>query len=82
MLLDLSSTANEQLELALDADSQADTRVGSVIDKINDRFGRGTVLLAGAGTKHQAQKPDWEMKQERRTQAYTTSWADLPIARA
>jgi DNA polymerase V len=80
MLLDLSDVKTEQLELALDEGQRPDARVASAMDRINDRFGRGTLHLAGAGT--QAAKQAWTMKQERRTPAYTTSWSDMPVARA
>jgi DNA polymerase V len=50
------------------------------IDEINDRFGRGTLLMASAGLM--GDKRAWSMKQERRTPAYTTCLADIPIARA
>jgi DNA polymerase V len=80
MLMDLSDVKTEQLELALDEGQRPDARVASAMDRINDRFGRGTLHLAGAGT--QAAKQAWTMKQERRTPAYTTSWSDMPVARA
>ncbi|MGY6257320.1 Y-family DNA polymerase [Paraburkholderia caledonica] len=47
------------------------------LDALNARFGRGTVKLAGAGLEQ-----GWRHRPERLTPAYTTDWAQLPIARA
>jgi DNA polymerase V len=52
----------------------------TAFDAVNRRFGRGTLQLAGAGALNK--KRGWGMRQARRTPCYTTSWADLPIARA
>jgi DNA polymerase V len=52
----------------------------SALDGLNQRYGRGTVLLASAGLAG-AQRA-WVMKQELRSPGYTTCWADLPVARA
>ena len=50
------------------------------LDKLNERFGRGTVTLASAGTK--GPQRDFEMKRNLLTPQYTTCWADLPVAKA
>lgn len=50
------------------------------LDKLNDRYGRGTVHMTSAGVK--GPQRDFEMKQSLLTPQYTTSWADLPVARA
>lgn len=50
------------------------------LDKLNDRYGRGTVTLASAGVR--GPQRDFEMKQNLLTPQYTTCWADLPVARA
>jgi len=52
----------------------------TAFDAVNQRFGRGSLQLAGAGGVNK--KKGWGMRQERRTPCYTTSWAELPIARA
>jgi DNA polymerase V len=44
------------------------------------RYGRGAIGMASAGLGGAGRS--WAMKQERRTPAYTTSWAEMPIARA
>lgn len=52
----------------------------TAFDAVNARFGRGSLQLAGAGLPNK--KAAWGMRQDRRTPGYTTSWAELPIARA
>jgi DNA polymerase V len=56
------------------------TRLMSALDSINQRFGKGTMKMASAGLE--GDRRAWSMKQERRTPAYTTCWADIPVARA
>lgn len=83
MLLDLAPASHAQGELALEEEpaGQRDRdRLMAAMDAVNERFGKRTLLLAssdielGAGT--------WGMKQVRRTPGYTTSWAEMPVARA
>jgi DNA polymerase V len=52
----------------------------SALDSINQRFGKGTMKMASAGLD--GDRRAWSMKQERLTPAYTTCWADIPVARA
>ncbi|HEX2544245.1 MAG TPA: Y-family DNA polymerase [Ramlibacter sp.] len=82
ILLDLQDDSVEQGELALDGDvaSPAGARLMAAMDRINDRYGRGTLQLASAGVGGTARS--WTMKQQWRTPQYTTDWADLPVARA
>jgi DNA polymerase V len=81
MMLDLQSDTVQQGELNLEADDTKDrSQLMSALDGINDRYGRGTVLMASAGLA--GDKRLWTMKQERRTPGYTTRWEDMPVARA
>jgi DNA polymerase V len=85
MLLDLQPNSIIQGELDLgDDDSLEDiadkARLMSALDAINKRYGRGTMKMASAGLD--GDRRVWSMRQERRTPAYTTNWADIPIARA
>ena len=67
------------------------SRVGVVMDQLNQRFGRGTLSLASAGSAKASgvgqlspqtgQRP-WAMKQERRTPRYTSRIDELLQARA
>jgi DNA polymerase V len=45
------------------------------MDQLNQRYGRGTLKLASAGLGQTAQI--WHMKQDFKTPAYTTDWANL-----
>lgn len=85
MLLDLQPDSVIQGELDLgDDDSLEDIadkrRLMSALDAINKRYGRGTMKMASAGLD--GDRRVWSMRQERRTPAYTTNWADIPIVRA
>lgn len=81
MLLDLQGASHRQGELDLEGDIDSDrSSLMLAMDKLNDRYGRGTVLLGSAGLE--GDRRQWTMKQERRTPRYTTCWADIPIAKA
>ena len=85
MLLDLQPDSIIQRELDLGGgDSLGDiadkARLMSALDAINKRYGRGTMKIASAGLD--GDRRVWSMRQERRTPAYTTNWADIPIVRA
>ncbi|OGA94994.1 MAG: hypothetical protein A3E79_12845 [Burkholderiales bacterium RIFCSPHIGHO2_12_FULL_61_11] len=81
MLLDLRSDTVQQGELNLEEDDAPDRgRLMSILDGLNLRYGRGTVLMANAGLA--GDKRAWTMKQERRTPGYTTCWNEIPVARA
>ncbi|HNV58850.1 MAG TPA: Y-family DNA polymerase [Rhodoferax sp.] len=81
MLLDLQPLTQQQGELDLEDDRCEDrTKLMGALDSLNQRFGRGTVLMASAGLA--GDRRQWSMKQERRTPGYTTRWADIPLVRA
>ena len=81
MFLDLQSDSIQQGELNLEAAEPQDrSRLMSALDGLNERYGRGTVLMASAGLA--GNRRVWSMKQERRTPGYTTCVADMPVARA
>lgn len=80
MLLDLQDRSVEQTELDLDEPGTDRSRLMTTVDELNMRYGRGSVQLASAGTTGDARL--WAMRQAMRTPDYTTSWKDLPRARA
>jgi DNA polymerase V len=83
ILLDLQDAQRVQGELALAADAvpwPGAAPLMAAVDRLNDRYGRGTVQLASAGLGGEARS--WTMKQQWRTPQYTTCWNDLPVARA
>lgn len=80
MLLDLQDASIEQGELDLDDANDDRSKLMAAMDVINDRYGRGALTLASAGTAREARS--WVMKQDLKTPDYTTRWTDLPCARA
>ena len=81
MLLDLQPGTVQQIELDLQDNNDKDRgRLMTTLDGLNQRFGRGTVLLASAGLA--GDRRAWSMKQERRTPGYTTRWEDMPVVGA
>ncbi len=82
MLLELQPDTVQQIELDLqDDDEQEDRgRLMTTLDTLNQRYGRGTVLMASAGLA--GDRRAWSMRQERRTPGYTTCWEDMPVVRA
>ena len=78
MLLDLQDGSVEQHELDLEADAEQSSALMGTLDKLNDRFGRGTVLLASAGLE--GKERTWSMRRNLLTPQYTTRWDELPVA--
>lgn len=77
MLLALTPANRHQLGLFADADrSDRGQRLMAAMDRINRRYGRETVVLAGAGLQRR-----WAMRQAHRSPRYTARWDELPIAR-
>jgi DNA polymerase V len=81
MLMDLQADTISQGELDLENDEAPDhSKLMTTLDGLNQRFGKGTVLMASAGLA--GERRAWVMKQERRTPAYTTCWDDIQVAHA
>ena len=80
MLLDLQDSSVEQSELDLDDPGPDRGKLMGTLDALNTRYGRGSIQLASAGVG--GADRTWTMKQELKTPNYTTSWKDLPRARA
>lgn len=57
-----------------DTQLQETESVMTVIEQINNRFGRSTVRLAAEGYS----KP-WSMKRQLKSPSYTTQWSELPV---
>ncbi len=49
----------------------------AALDQINNRWGRDTLHYGSSGISR-----DWSMKQTKKSPAYTTNWAQLPVVRA
>lgn len=80
MLVDLERTGQLQGKLDLEPGIVNRSRLMAVIDEVNQRFGREALTLASAGTVGSPRQ--WRTKQERLTPNYTTSWQDIPVAKA
>lgn len=80
ILMDLQPMSISQGELDLGEELGDQTRLMTVMDRLNARYGRGTLQVGTAGT---ASAPkSWQMRQELKTPNYTTDWNDIPVARA
>jgi DNA polymerase V len=81
MLLELqpASRIQHELELELDEPAEDKERLMQALDALNDRYGRGTLVMASVGMN---KKAGWGMKQERRTPEYTTRIEEIPVAKA
>jgi DNA polymerase V len=79
ILLDLQPQSVQQGELALEEEAPPrQGRLAAAMDRINDRYGRGTLHPASAGVGGTGRS--WTMKQQWLTPQYTTNWAHLPTA--
>lgn len=58
-------------------DKQKSMRLMQALDTVNARWGRGTLKLSAVPSK-----AAWQMRRERLSPAYTTSWSDLPVVLA
>jgi DNA polymerase V len=74
MLMGLSDRDQRQSSIFDDSrDTQRSSRMMSVMDSLNQDFGRGTVTSAAMGTNRR-----WAMRSENRSPRYTTRWDELP----
>ena len=80
MLLDLQDSRIEQQELDLESEAESRSGLMAVMDRLNDRYGRGTLLLASAGLE--GKERSWAMRQSLLTPQYTTRWEGVPVAKA
>ena len=80
ILLDLASSTLHQGELDLeDSEPEDQSHLMTTIDRLNRRYGRGTVFVGGTG---QGRERAWGARQMRLTPQYTTRLEDIPVARA
>ncbi len=73
-LLDLIDSDVVQADLFTPQDHVRTNRSMEVMDNINRKFGRGTLGLGATGWRA---KPQWGMRQENLSPAYTTNWSGL-----
>lgn len=80
MLMDIGPAGAGQGRLDLFAEEEARPELMHAMDRINAKYGRGSIRVASSGAGER-QRP-WQMRQELRTPHYTTRIEDIPIARA
>jgi DNA polymerase V len=59
------------------ADTPRQKALMRAVDRVNQRFGRGAIYLAGQGIK-----PRWQMRREMLSPRFTTCWEELPRVKA
>jgi DNA polymerase V len=72
MLAEITPVSVVQGDL-LDPFEHRSPKLMQALDALNSRFGRETVKVSTQGAYSQ-----WQMRQERKSPNYTTSWVDLP----
>lgn len=76
MLYELCDKQSFQLSL-LEPPTKDNVALMIALDKINKRFGKGTLVYGTEGTQ-----PLWGMNRKLLSPCYTTQWRDLPIVKA
>jgi DNA polymerase V len=76
-LIELVEKHDSQQDFFCSGQPLISDKVMSTLDLINKKYGRGTAFIAAQGIR----KP-WVMRQNFKSPAYTTQWADLPVVRA
>jgi len=54
---------------------QKSDKLMQVLDDINKRWGKGSLLTA----RESSSRADWKSRQEKKSPAYTTSWVEIPV---
>ena len=73
----LESEEHRQFDLFADSKTEEkDDRLSKALDKINAKYGRGTIFHLSEGIK----KP-WQMRRDMLTPNYTTSWSQIPVVK-
>lgn len=74
MLSEISPVTHRQGDL-LEPETTSNAPLMQALDKLNLRYGRGTVKVSTQGAFK-----DWQMRQERKSPNYTTDWHEIPLA--
>lgn len=78
MVTDLRPSGN-QPPLELFENPLEERGVGSLLEEVSRRYGRGSIGLGHAGIR---KGPDWSMKRDMLSPRYTTHWDELPVVKA
>lgn len=76
-LTELCSETTAQLTLFGAKSNSAASRLDTLVDQLNHKYGSNTVRYGSMGFQQQ-----WRIKQERKSPAFTTRWKELPVANA
>ena len=77
MLSGLNHATMQQQNLFIPTEDARNNPLMEALDRINDRWGRDSLRYGSSGLVR-----EWSMKQTWKSPAYTTSWAELPLAGA
>jgi DNA polymerase V len=75
-LLDIRDRRFHQADLFMPGQSAADDRLMALLDRVNRRFGRDSLVFGSEGLDGR-----WTMRQHLLSPGYTSSWTDLPRVR-
>lgn len=75
-LLDIRRKKYEQADLFNPQQTEQSRTLMTVLDKVNQRYGKHTLNLINAGIQ-----PKWSMKRDYLSPAYSTKWSDIPTVR-
>lgn len=76
-LAEIAPRANRQASLFDDGEAiERRRRLNTTLDRLNQKFGRGTLGVAAAGVQK-----SWSMRRENLSPGYTTDWDALPEVR-
>ena len=73
LLLDLMPHRLRQTNLFTEAHTEKRTRLNHALDGIVQQYGRNALFLATQGIRR-----TWQMRRDKRSQRWTTDWADIP----
>ncbi|PPC94835.1 MAG: DNA polymerase V subunit UmuC [Methylotenera sp.] len=76
MLMELVPEGGQQTDLFGTAAAPKSDELMAVMDKLNNKYGRGTIKLASEGINK-----SWAMRREYKSPNYTGSWNEIPIAK-
>lgn len=74
LLLDLIPNNHQQLDLFTETLPDSDMNLIKTIDQIKSKFGRSMIRFACQGFEQA-----WQMKADKRSPCYTTSWHAIPV---
>lgn len=76
VLMELYPKDSVQLSLFHEGASEKEHKMTDLLDKINEKMGRGTVFYAKEGIEK-----SWMMRSEMRSPNYSTNWDQIPLVR-